>query len=1222
MHQTATLPAPAGLSPLSQRSESKGNSASPALTQEVVASLSDRYDVEDGAVFLSGIQALIRLPMEQMRRDKRKGLNTRAFITGYPGSPLGGYDIALNQARAHLDKHGITHLPGQNEELAATTLMGTQMVDEHPSSGVDGVVAYWYGKGPGLDRAGDALKHGNFAGTSTHGAVVILSGEDHEAKSSSVPYQQEFSFEHHGIPVLYPSNIAEFVEFGIHAAEMSRFSGCWVALKLVGPLCDGGEVVRFRPDALGVESPDFVVDGKKFQKKANFKFFPVTNIATERQLYVERHAAVLAYTKQNQLNKVVVKGAKDRIGILSAGKTYSDVRQALEDLGFDDDRLSESGIRVAKVGVLCPLDRDFVRDFAAGLDKVIVVEEKRDFLERQVGSAICDLGGIRVVGKYDGEGAELFPQEGGMTSDLVTALLARELLRSLPIPDVGTQRLQALNRVHTQSWGVQPRRTLNFCSGCPHNVSTKLADGQVAWGAPGCHIFAAVMDTPKRRIEAVTQLGGEGLPWIGLAPYTARKHIVQNMGDGSLMHSSYQNIRFAVTAKVNITFKILFNGVIANTGGQVSQGAPGIVDLLGHLALEGVQRIVLIAREPSRYKGVKLPSKVEIRTADTLEDLMRELSEVEGVTVLIYDGECANERRRRQKRGKAPAPVKFTVVNEEVCENCGDCGKKANCMSLQKVDTEFGPKTHIHQSSCNQDTACIQGECPSFVSVEVDAGVKVKRPKLVYIEAADLPERAPLPTSEPFNVYVPGLGGTGVITANAILAQAASLDGSDVKSYDQTGAAQKWGAVLSSLIISAPGHAPHSNRVGLERADLYLVLDPLAGVDANNLACCSPTRTCAVINSDVLPSGDMIRNPKLVLPKDEMLETVRAASKGSAAVVLDARRVAEGLFGDYVMANMVTIGAAHQAGLLPISSSSIEAAIRLNGTQVDANILAFRAGRLSQHNPKALEELLSLPFLTLSDRLEGPNSNPRLNQVASQLMKTLEGRGLPQALLETIRKRVVDLIGYQRPSYAEEYLSMLSRVAEAEKVHTGTRYPATEIVTKNLHKVMAYKDEYEVARLLLQETFTHRVKAMFTGPVRMKFNLQPPLMRWFGLNKKVALGSWIRPVLALLAKGAILRGTVLDPFGYMDVRKEERAILLWYRALVVELIPTVGLGLRPAARKMLSLPQDIRGYEHIKSEAFKEAKATCETLRAELKSELVGRREFPVKVSRFDEIVA
>lgn len=1161
-------------------------------------SLADRYDVEDGRVFLSGVQALVRLPMQQMRADRRRGLRSRAFITGFPGSPLGGYDIALGQAAAALKQHGVIHLPGQNEELAATTLMGTQMLDEHPNPELDGVVAYWYGKGPGIDRSGDALKHGNFAGTSTHGAVVILSGEDHEAKSSSVPYQQEFAFEHHGIPVLYPATVSEFVAFGLHAAEMSRYSGCWVALKLVGPLCDGGEVVEFEPGQFDFVRPELSIDGVPFSKVANFRFFPVTNVATERQLYVERHAAVRAYAQANQLNRVTVSGPADRIGIVCAGKTWTDTMQALEDLGLNEAALNAAGIRVAKIGLLCPLDPDFVRDFARGLDTLVVIEEKRDFLERQVGRAVCEIGPMRVLGKFDADGRPLFPQEGGMNSDMLATLLERVLGTSgVALPARAQCRVAELLSLQTHDWGVQPRRTLNYCSGCPHNVSTKLAEGQIAWGAPGCHIFAAVMDTPDKRIEAVTQLGGEGLPWIGLAPFTARRHIVQNIGDGSLMHSSYQNIRFAVTAGVNITFKILFNGVIANTGGQVSRGAPSVTGLLGHLALEGIAKIVLIAKEPERYKGQTLPGRTSLRTADRLEASMVELAAIEGTTVLIYDGECANERRRRQKRGKAPAPTRFTVVNEDVCENCGDCGRKANCMSLQKVDTEFGSKTQIHQSSCNQDQACINGECPSFVTVEVAQGTKVRRPALQAIDDASIPQPRLPDLSQPYSIYVPGLGGTGVITANAILAQAAALDGSEVKSYDQTGAAQKWGAVLSSLIISARGKPVLSNRVALGKASLYLTLDLLAGVDRNNLACCNPGVTRAVLNSDVLPSGDMIRNPRIVLSKEQMIQTIAGATNGAGAIVLDARRIAEGLFGDYVMANMVTIGAAHQAGLLPISAASIETAIRLNGTQIDANVLAFRAGRLSQHDPEALTRLLDRPFGTLADRVHERQLRVRDEAPVEALVALLEGIALDDELRATLRLRVGDLIDYQGNAYARGYVEQVAVVARAERAAMpDAALPLTEAVVRNLYKLMAYKDEYEVARLLLQQTFATRVQAMFTGPVRMVFNLQPPFMRWFGLNRKVGLGPWVRPLLSALASAKFLRGTALDPFGYLKVRREERALLGWYAGLVHQAVAQLAPHNHKAAIALLSLPDDIRGYEHVKSEAIAQARRQAESM--------------------------
>ena len=1022
-------------------------------------SLADRYELQKGRLFLSGIQALVRLPIEQMRRDRRAGLRTRAFISGYPGSPLGGYDIALGQARASLDKYGVLHLPGQNEELVATTLMGTQMLDEHPHPDVDGVVAYWYGKGSGLDRSGDALKHGNFAGTSAHGAVIILSGEDHEAKSSSVPYQQDFAFEHHGIPVLYPASVQEFIEYGLHAAALSRYSGCWVALKLVGPLCDGGEVVPVSAGAFVCHTPQLTINGKPFGKRANFSFFPVLNIETERQLYSERHAAVRAYAQANALNRVTVRGNADHIGIISAGKSYTDTRQALQDLGFDDAGLQQAGIRLAKIGLLCPLDAVFVRDFARGLAKIIVIEEKRDFLERQIASAVCGTGPVQILGKQDSEGQALFPVEGGMNSDVIAALLARQLAAGMSLPAQAAARLADLRQIDGRDYGPQPKRTLNFCSGCPHNVSLKLAPGQIAWGAPGCHIFAALLDKPDKRIEAVTQLGGEGLPWIGLAPFTTRKHIVQNLGDGALMHSSYQNIRFAVSAGVNITFKILFNGVIANTGGQTSIGAPGVETLLAHLALEGVAKIVLIAREPARYRGVSWPAKVVVRTADALEDSMKELESVKGTTILLYDGECANERRRRQKRGKLPAPTRYTVVNEDVCENCGDCGRVANCMSLQKITTEFGAKNQIHQSSCNQDEACVRGECPSFVTVEAAPGTTLRRPARREIDAASIPAARLPELRRPYSIYTPGLGGTGVITANAILAQAAALDGNEAKSYDQTGAAQKWGAVLSSLIIAPPGQPPITNRVGLARADVYLALDLLAGVDRNNLDCCSGRITTSVINTGLLPSGEMIRNPHLVLPTNKMIDTILAATRREDSVVLDARRIAEGLFGDYMMANMVTIGAAYQAGLLPITADSIERAIQVNGTQVETNVLAFRAGRLSQSDADRLVPMIDRPYTALADRLEDASSHragkDRDVRMAAIMDAVRDIDGDADHVLHTqVGLRARDLVRYQNADYAKRYVHRVAEVAKCERAALGPATPLeiTTAVARNLHK--------------------------------------------------------------------------------------------------------------------------------------------------------------------------
>lgn len=1158
-----------------------------------------RYGEGEARIFLSGIQALVRLPLEQMRRDAGAGLNTRAFITGYPGSPLGGYDVALGRANALLTQHGVTHLPGQNEELAATALMGTQMLDGYPHPGVDGVVGYWYGKGPGVDRAGDAFKHGNFAGTSTQGAVVVLSGEDHEAKSSTVPYQQEFAFEHFGIPVLYPATVSEFLTYGLHAAAMSRYSGCWVALKLVAPLCDGGEIVDLDVSRPSIVTPSLMIDGVPFRKTTDFAFFPGLSVETERRLYMERHLAVAAYSRANALDRITLSSTRDRIGIVAAGKSYTDMRQALADLGLDDARLSAAGVRIAKIGMLAPADSDFLRGFARGLERIIVVEEKRDFLERQVGRAVCGLAPIEISGKFDRAGNPLFPIAGGMDVDDVAVGLARELRLALALPEAGEARLRIIAAARELTVPALPRRTPNYCSGCPHNVSTKLAPGQTAWGAPGCHVFAALMEQPHRRIEAVTQLGGEGMPWIGLSPYTSQQHMVQNVGDGSLFHSSYQNIRFAVAAKVNITFRILYNGVVANTGGQSAVSSATVPTLLAKLALDGVVRIVLIARDPGMYKGHVLPVNTVVRSGSEVETSMAELATVRGVTVLLYDGECANERRRRQKRGKLPAPIRLTIVNEDACENCGDCGARANCMSLQKIDTEFGPKTQIHQSSCNQDQACLEGDCPSFVTVKVVPGTGVRRPPLTEFNES-LPEPVLPPLNQPFHIYIPGVGGSGVITANAILAQAATLDGNEVKSYDQTGAAQKWGPVLSSLIVARPGAAIISNKIGIGRADLYLALDAMAGAARQNLLYCDSATTCAVISSDVLPSGEMIRDISVKTQPEALIEAIRHRTHAARAIVLNAGTIAERLFGDFMMANMVAIGAAFQAGLLPISATSIEQAIKLNGTQEHANIMAFRAGRISQHDPDSLAKKLARPYLTLADHTQTVMQRPNASRKAALLLENFPAVDAQTRRLLEIR--AVDLADYQNMRYARRFVAVVAAFAAAEHAMLPNEgEPLTRLVIRNLYKLMAYKDEYETARLLTNSLFAERVRALFPGYRKMSFNLQPPFMRAAGLKKKIALGPAFVLPLKLLARLKFVRGSFADPFARAITRKAERAAIDWYEGLVDLARMRLRRENATLVADLLAVPDDIRGYESIKLKTLDTAKLKV--------ADLVGRLE-------------
>jgi indolepyruvate ferredoxin oxidoreductase len=1148
----------------------------------VKVSLEDRYVLEKGRVHLTGVQALVRLPFDQSRRDRRSGLRVGAFISGYPGSPLGGYDLALEQAGALLRQHQVIHVPGANEEIAATALIGTQMLERHPHSKYDGVTAFWYGKGPGVDRAGDALKHGNFAGTSRHGAVVILSGEDHEAKSSTLPFQDDYAFMSAGIPILYPSSVQEFLELGLHAVALSRYSGCWVALKLVAPLCDAGQTVDVDPQAPRIRVPELQLDGRPFQKRTDFTFFPGTNLETERHLYCDRHAAVRAYGRLNGLDSIELQSTADRVGIISSGKSFADLRQALLDIGLDDDALVARGVRLLRIGLIYPLDAEVVREFAKGLLEVIVVEEKRPFLEAQVKEALCGVASApRVVGKLDEHGRPLLPIHGGFDSDLLLERIGPRLLAALGDHQGLSQRLAALSVIRSRAYEKHPGRTPNYCSGCPHNTSTRLLEGQIAWGSPGCHSFASIIEQPHRHIEAMTQLGGEGLPWVGLSPFTDQRHMVQNVGDGSLFHSSYLNIRFCVAAGVNITFKILYNGYVANTGAQQAVGGKSVPELTRLLALEGVRRIAVVTKEPRRYPAGVLAPKAEVYPVSELDEVARSLEQEPGVTVLLYDEMCANERRRQQKRGKLPKPDRFVVINPAVCENCGHCGALTNCMSLQKVETELGLKTQVHQSSCNQDTACLEADCPSFVTVETRPGTGLKRPTIEALGADESPEPTHRITlQQPFHLYTPGVGGTGVITVNAILSYAALIDGLQVLSYDQTGAAQKWGPVLSSLILAPRAAQIRANKVGLGKADLYLAFDAVSAATAVNLDRCDPSRTVAVINTSVLPTGEMIRNVQASLKVEGLTDAINRFTRADSNVFVEARRVTEALFGDSMATNMFTVGAAYQAGRLPISARSIEEAIRLNGTQVEINLQAFRYGRLSVADPSRVAARVSRPKDGLIEARQKALARLSANDRSAAAALLQQCADLDEEAQRLLAVRVSDLIQYQDVIYAREYVEFVREVGAASQ-----RFATTAVlhpVIRYLYKLMAYKDEYEVARLHLAGEFHQFAEGLFSAPQKLIYNLHPPFLRALGVKTKLRFGPWFTPALRLLRALRRLRGTWLDLFGYARVRRVERHLIGWYKELVRTALRQLSPQTLGAVRRLLELPDAIRGYEDIK----------------------------------------
>ncbi len=1143
-------------------------------------SLSDRLTQDSGRHFVPGLQALVAFPLEQARRDRAAGLRIGTFISGYPGSPLGSYDLALGRVPELLAEHDVSFVPAGNEELAATAHLGTQMLDDHPHSQWDGVTGIWYGKGPGVDRSGDALKHGNFAGTSTHGAVVVLSGEDHEAKSSTMPFQQEYAFVSAGIPVLYPATVEEFRTFGIHAIRLSRYSGCWVALKLTSALCDAGQSVTYSPGEPQIRIPQLEIDGELFVKRTDFSFFPGRNIEMERHLYHEKHLAVRAYARANGLDRTVVSGAADTVGIITAGKSATDVEQAFTDLGLTRDELQRAGVRLLKIGLVYPLDEQAVRDFAGGLDQVIVIEEKRDFLEQQVRSALQPLGrAIRVVGKRDERGRSLFPVEGGMDADVILERLVPLLagvLSDLPL----RSRVEQIAAVRKRNYEVHAGRTPNFCSGCPHSTSTVLAPGQVAWGSPGCNCFNTVIEQPERHIDVMTQYGGEGLPWIGLSRYTDREHMVQHIGDGSIYHSSYLNVRWSVAAGVNITYKLLYNGVVANTGAQDAVGSRGLAELTRGLDAEGVARIVVMTKDRKQYRGAPLAAGVEIRPASRMVETAAELAKVPGVTVLVYDESCANERRRLRKRGKLAQPTEYVVINEEVCENCGDCGAASNCMSLQKAPTEFGDKTRIHPSSCNQDYSCVKGDCPSFTTVYTEPGRGYRTRTAAPLTEEELPPVAAPALHGPVNLYLPGVGGTGVLTLNGILSVAALLDGNGVLSFDQTGAAQKWGPVVSSLTVIPPGATAHASKVGVGQADVYLALDEVGACSPPNLDRCSPDRTTAVTNTDLFPTGEQVRDVFAVVDTAGLRATITAYCR--RVVEVRARWIAEEVLGDYMLTNVIALGAAYQHGLLPLTADAIEAAIELNGVAAQASQQAFRYGRLWVADRPRVEAMIAPPATGATTEFgrRAARLDRRRRQAAARLWQPTGT--LPESTRRLLAVRIPELVDYQDGGYATPYVAEVLRVATREAEVSPGSYRLTDAVVRGLYKLMAFKDEFEVARLYLKPDFAEHVAATFDGKVTLTHNLQPPMVRRFGKQKLRVPAAVATPAFHALRATRRLRSTVVDPFQLQTSRCEERDLISWYRELVTEALAELRPATFDTAVAIAELPDGIRGYEDVK----------------------------------------
>ncbi|HEU4366679.1 MAG TPA: indolepyruvate ferredoxin oxidoreductase family protein [Methylomirabilota bacterium] len=1132
-------------------------------------SLDAKYRQEEGVIFLSGIQALVRLPLDQHRADRRRGLNTATLISGYRGSPLGGLDLTLERNQPLLREHQVVFISGLNEDLGATAVYGSQLANFFPQPKYDGVLGMWYGKGPGVDRTGDIFKHANFAGVGRHGGVLALGGDDPLSKSSTLPTHSEVAFYDAQFPVLFPGSVQEILDLGRLGFELSRYSGLWVGFKIVTNVADEIGTADVAPDRVTIVDPGFEFEGRPWRHSQNPTLLPPFGLEMEREIFYGRLEAARAFAAANRLNRITLDTADAWLGLVAAGKTYYDLREALRELGLDDAALRRHGIRILKVGMLYPMEAAVVRQFARGLEEIVVVEEKRSFVELFVRDVLYnDAVHPPVVGKRDERGRPLVPGNGELDADRIAQIVASRLERKLQLESI-TARVALLEALRERPAPLTLARQPYFCSGCPHNRSTQVPDGSMAAAGIGCHGMALTM--PERRTAGVTHMGGEGVQWVGMAPFTSIPHMFQNLGDGTFFHSGSLAIRQAIAAGTSVTYKILYNSAVAMTGGQDAAGAVPVPDLTRMLEAEGAKRIIVMTDEPDKYgRGVRWAQGVEVWHRDRLDEAQRILRETPGVTVLVYDQRCAAEKRRLRKRGKLPDPAMRVVINEAVCEGCGDCGVKSNCLSVHPVETEFGRKTQIHQSSCNKDYSCLRGDCPSFVTV-VPLGATRKKERTVFTVDRPLPEPV-LRVPRDANVFMMGIGGTGVVTVNQVLGTAALLDGKHVRGLDQTGLSQKGGPVVSHLkITERPDEV--SNKVAAGAADCYLGFDILVATSPQNLDHARPDRTIAVISSSQVPTGAMVSHTDVPFPDAGGLQTsVDRVTRKDENVYLDALGLAETLFDDHMAANMLVLGAAYQAGAIPVSAEAIERALTINGVSVGMNTQAFRAGRLLVADPAWVATVRRT-------RLGAVETTAPLTAAARALIDRVGAAGELRRLLEV---RVPELIAYQDERYAREYVDVVARVRAAEQAVVPGDTRLGEAVARHLFKLMAYKDEYEVARLHLQADLGRALAAEFPGGVRVHYNLHPPLLRALGLGRKLKFGPWFDGVFRVLASLKGLRGTALDPFGRAQVRRVERALPAEYRALIERLLG----GLTPATYERAvgaaRLPDLIRGYEDIK----------------------------------------
>jgi len=1147
--------------------------AAPATMTDVGA----KYREIEGRFLFSGVQALVRVPFDVVRQDRRRGLRTAGFVSGYQGSPLGTVDLELSRQRALADELDIRFRPGVNEELAATAVMGSQMIGTLPGALYEGVFGLWYGKAPGLDRATDALRHASYGGSSRHGGAIAAVGDDPAAKSSTLPSSSEYLLHDLHMPTFVPGNVQEVLDFGLHAAAMSRASGLWSSLRIVTAVADGTGSVEVAPDRVSTVQPRLEHDGALWIPTPQKGHMAYHSVDAQREIVEARWVLAGQYVAENAgINQITAEGGnRPWIGIAASGRTYYEVVEALRKLGLDRDELSELGVRLLRIGVVSPLDPGIVRVFAAGLEEIVVVEDSGPFLEVFVRNILYGTADApRVLGRHDDEGKPLIAGYGSQVADALVGPLAARLHRRIPAERLRLQHRRA--PISVVSVDPDSQRQPFFCSGCPHNTSTRVPDGSLVGAGIGCHSMVSLMDAERvGTVIGITQMGGEGAQWIGMEPFVDADHLVQNLGDGTLFHSGSLAIRAAVAAGSSITYKILYNSAVAMTGGQDAQGALSVPDLAAELLLEGVKRVIVTTEDVGKLRKTRLMPAVEVWHRDRLLEAQEVLSKVAGVTVLIHDQQCAAEKRRDRKRGRAVDPAMRVVINERVCEGCGDCGDVSNCLSVQPVETEFGRKTRIDQSSCNKDYSCVKGDCPSFLTVEPlkpsrwrRTTGRIERPparSTPAIDDADLPEPTLIVPAEDATIRMPGIGGTGVVTVSQILGTAAVLDGKFVAGLDQTGFSQKAGAVVSDLRITARP-VDGTNQASAGTVDLYLVFDLLVALAPKNLDGTDARRTVAVVSTSATPTGRMVTHTDASYPDTAaMLADLDAATRAYHHVELDAVELARGLFGNTATANILVVGAAFQNGCLPISAAAIERAIELNGVAVDANQAAFRWGRMWVHDAQRVRSALRAPGAASDDEL------------AAELGELAAGE-----LGQLLQIRVPELRRYQSDAYAQRYLTLVRRVADAEWAVEPSSGKLAQAVARSAFKLMAYKDEYEVARLH-DEFAGAAVAAQIGDRSRISYNLHPPILRALGMRSKIRFGPLTGGIaMKALARGKRLRGTPFDPFGYAKVRRIERQLVEEYFDLMTRVAANLTADRLTPAIELAELPDMVRGYEAIK----------------------------------------